>query len=315
MADDELINIYKEAYDTEFEEQYKIAYTFYEEARDKSYALQLGFFAISLSNLFRGSSELEKSINDLYIHTYRLGGNVIDVIKTIPVLTQEYIEKKRNEKLSKSKVNIVWEKFAGIIPYKIKHIQIKKELQSFSHFENLTRLEDIAFELGKQRAIIDLQIQLKLKLSTYGFNFEEINNLNYFKELPIIYNLKTSLEVNDLDTFFKILQAVFGSLSYNIKFREAYFHVIFHSLLKVANLNVISELETNEGRIDAVTENENYVHIFEFKLNSCQLALNQIKDKKYYQSYLNSSKKLILVGVAFDKNKGNIKDWCYEKFN
>jgi hypothetical protein len=43
--------------------------------------------------------------------------------------------------------------------------------------------------------------------------------------------------------------------------------------------------------------------------------LNQIKEKNYYQTYLNSQKEIILVGVSFDKNKKNIADWTSEKFN
>ena len=39
------------------------------------------------------------------------------------------------------------------------------------------------------------------------------------------------------------------------------------------------------------------------------MALEQIKDRDYYRRYMNSGKKIILVGVNFDVEKGQIQDW------
>jgi hypothetical protein len=316
MTDEELINIYKEAYDNEFEEQFKLSHTFYEKARDKTYALKLGLFAISIIHTFRNSTDLDKAINNYYDHAYKLGESISDVIKTIPNFTQEYIiQKEEKEKTRKNKVKIEWNKLAGIIPYKIKTIHVKGAFRASSPFERITNLEDIASEFGKHRAILDLYIQLKSNLSELGVIFDEKQKMQQIIETPILFKLKTSLAKNDLDTLFRTLQGLFATISYSMKITEAYFHCLIHMFLKLSNVCTFSELETNEGRIDLVTENEKYVHIFEFKLNDCKIALNQIKEKKYYQSYFNSPKEIILVGVAFDKNKKNITNWTSEKFD
>ena len=69
------------------------------------------------------------------------------------------------------------------------------------------------------------------------------------------------------------------------------------------------EQNTNKGRMDAVVETENYVYIFEFKLNKTALeALEQIKEKEYFQRYKDTKQELYLIGVSFNTNTGEIKE-------
>jgi hypothetical protein len=316
MTDEELIQTYTKSYDAEYDEQFKLSHTFYEKARDKAYALQLGMFAVSISYAFRHSTELHKTINDVYDHSYKLGYSTPDMIKSIPGLTQEYLVKKEEkEKNRKNEIKIEWEKFASFIPYKIKRIHVKGAFSSSSPFERITDIEDIAIEFGRHRAIIDLFTELKLKLSDLGVVIDEKQNTLEITEKPILIKLKRALADNDLDTFFQILQSLLATISYNEKITEAYFHCLIHMILKLSDVVIQSEVESNEGRIDSVTETDRYIHVFEFKLDNCKIALNQIKEKNYYQTYLNSQKEIILVGVSFDKNKKNITDWASEKFN
>jgi hypothetical protein len=48
-------------------------------------------------------------------------------------------------------------------------------------------------------------------------------------------------------------------------------------------------------------------------------ALKQIKEKKYYQKYINNSQfstlnsQIFLVGIKFDKEEKNIKNFVWEK--
>jgi len=203
MTDEELIQIYTQSYDAEYDEQFKLAHTFYEKARDKAYALQLGLFAVSMTYAFRHSTELDKTIDNIYDHSYKLGYSIPDMIKSIPDLTQKYlIKKEENEKNRKNKIKIQWEKFAGIIPYKIKRIHIKGVFRVSSHFEMITDIEDIAIEFGRHRAIIDLFTHLKSKLSDLGVIFDEKQNTLEITEKPILIKLKRALTNNDLDAFF-----------------------------------------------------------------------------------------------------------------
>ncbi|MCD6272197.1 MAG: PD-(D/E)XK nuclease domain-containing protein, partial [Deltaproteobacteria bacterium] len=72
-----------------------------------------------------------------------------------------------------------------------------------------------------------------------------------------------------------------------------------------------AEIKTNKGRIDAVII-DNDIYIFEFKFNGDKdKALNQIKEKKYFEKYQGTNKKIYLFGVEFtDRNVG---EWIVAK--
>ena len=72
-----------------------------------------------------------------------------------------------------------------------------------------------------------------------------------------------------------------------------------------------AEVKTNKGRIDAVIIDKE-IYIFEFKFNGDKdRALNQIKEKKYFEKYQDKGKKIYLFGVEFtDRNVG---EWVVEK--
>ncbi|MDM8532703.1 PD-(D/E)XK nuclease domain-containing protein, partial [Anaerolineales bacterium HSG25] len=71
-----------------------------------------------------------------------------------------------------------------------------------------------------------------------------------------------------------------------------------------------------KGRIDVVVETDNFIYLFEFKLSGTkEEALQQIKDKHYYQKYLHRGKEIMLIGAAFDQKHGNIDEWVSETFD
>jgi hypothetical protein len=315
MNDQELIEIYEKAYKEEYDKNLQIATTFYEQARDKEYALKLGIMIVAFISSFRNSSDLEKEISEMYDHVYKLGGTIVDTIRSIPPIVEEYKKRIEEQNASeKGNITVEYKKFLGI-PYAIKQINLGK-IRMASPFESLITEKEIAEELARQRSLFDLikYLQMKYIEETKGLlDAKEKNILP--TELEPLLNLKTALEVNDLETFIKSLQSVFASMSYSMKIKEGYFHSHIHLILKILGFNIESEVETNQGRIDSVIETDNYIHIIEFKLNDSAIALQQIKEKKYYQKYLTSKKKIILVGIAVDSEERNIINWQMQTFN
>jgi hypothetical protein len=112
-------------------------------------------------------------------------------------------------------------------------------------------------------------------------------------------------DVQGLQESFTIL---LSHLPYSIQEKnEAYYHSIFLICLKLLGFNIRGEILTNRGRIDAVLEQQDYVVVIEIKFSVTKSletmlseALAQIRDKKYYEQYLNSGKRLSLLGVAFN---------------
>jgi hypothetical protein len=131
----------------------------------------------------------------------------------------------------------------------------------------------------------------------------------------VIDDLKASLKRDDMDRFFEIIRSIFARIPYNmfVRDREGYYQTVIYIILKLIGINITTELETNQGRIDAVVELPEAVYIMEFKLGAARQALQQIKENKYFKKYLASSKTITLIGIGFDSEERNLRDYKIEK--
>ncbi len=128
--------------------------------------------------------------------------------------------------------------------------------------------------------------------------------------------LRKALQRNDIDSFVFVLKIFFANIPYTVqdKQKEQDYQFLFYAMLKLFGFAIIVEEPTNIGRIDAVITMNDYIYIFEFKINqSAEKALQQIEDKKYYEKYLNSDKKVISVGINFDSKERNISDFVVKE--
>lgn len=126
----------------------------------------------------------------------------------------------------------------------------------------------------------------------------------------MLVDLEEALNREDLPRVVLIVNAALAGIPYNLFLsEEAYYHSIFYLLLKLLGFAILAEPHTSQGRIDALLELPDKIYILEFKLSSAQVALDQIKQRGYDQPYRASGKKIILVGIAFDKEKRAIGDW------
>jgi hypothetical protein len=125
-----------------------------------------------------------------------------------------------------------------------------------------------------------------------------------------------AFEEYNFEKIHQILTQFFASVPYTIKINaEKYYQTIFYVLLKIIGADIIVEQPTNIGRIDAVIQTKNKYFIIEMKINdTASMALKQIKQNKYYQSYQSLNKEIILVGIAFDTTSNNISEIKHEKF-
>ncbi len=129
--------------------------------------------------------------------------------------------------------------------------------------------------------------------------------------------LSKTLKAGDLESFQKLLTAFLASIPYSMRRKnderewERYFHYTFYLILRLMSLYVVyTEKEQSQGRVDCIVETNNYVYIFEFKLDStAAAALKQIEDKGYARPYAVDPRKLYKVGVNFSSKTGTIDDW------
>ena len=78
-----------------------------------------------------------------------------------------------------------------------------------------------------------------------------------------------------------------------------------------ARIKAQSEYSTSIGSIDLVLEFPNLIYVIEVKFNkSPQEALEQIKNRRYYERFLHQGKSIILLGLDF-KRKPSFFDIMY----
>ena len=96
---------------------------------------------------------------------------------------------------------------------------------------------------------------------------------------------------------------------------EGYFQTIIYLICTFLNLHVQTEITKHQGRLDLLVETADFLYLMEFKLDEpAEDAIAQIKSRKYAQSYKNSPKKLILVGIGFSKEERNVESWEMEEW-
>ena len=129
-----------------------------------------------------------------------------------------------------------------------------------------------------------------------------------------VYKLADAVTAGDVDDFMESMKVFFAKVPYDVHLKdENNFRLLFFSIFMLLGISIEAESKTNKGRIDAVATNGDFVFVFEFKLNKNEdIALQQIKDRDYFRKYMNSGKKIMLIGVNFDKEAGQIDSWNYE---
>ena len=130
----------------------------------------------------------------------------------------------------------------------------------------------------------------------------------------ILLQLEETLSNRNIAGFINVLKSVFAGIPHTLFLtQEAYYHSLVYLLLKLLGFTIHAEPLTNLGRIDAVVELPEAVYIVEFKMSTAQVALDQIRNKKYDQPYRHLGKPIILLGIAFDEANRNIAEWKMEQ--
>ena len=107
---------------------------------------------------------------------------------------------------------------------------------------------------------------------------------------------------------------VMGDIS-RITDYEGYYSSILFAYLKATTAFIEGEISTNHGRLDLYVKTANNHYIFEFKATETG-ALAQIEDRKYYEKYLDDTKRdLYLSVINFDVEDKNISKLKYKKLN
>ncbi len=117
---------------------------------------------------------------------------------------------------------------------------------------------------------------------------------------PMILEMRRSLQKEDLKLFFEKLRSLLASVPYTLHLPyEAYYHSLFYMLLRLLGCRIELEVLSDKGRMDGIMELNDKIYIVEIKLDRPEKAMKQIKDRKYAERFLDSGKKIILLGIGY----------------
>ncbi|MCK9224059.1 MAG: ATP-binding protein [Candidatus Muirbacterium halophilum] len=182
------------------------------------------------------------------------------------------------------------------------------------------KIETLMWQTGyltidKVETVLDNRMYLlkipnkEVSISMFGVLAEYITKNTTYKEYSNI--ILKSLLNNDFETLKTYLKTLYSSIPYNLFTKnkmykyEGYYVSVFYSYLKALGLEIIGEDVTNKGRIDITIILPETIYIIEFKTDG-KNSLEQIKEKKYHEKYIDRNKKIILLGIEFDKKERNI---------
>jgi hypothetical protein len=168
--------------------------------------------------------------------------------------------------------------------------------------------------IGYKLKIPNLEVQISLNdyILRYLFNYREANDIQN-QSYDAFYN-------GDLDVIRDNLKTLFSSIPYTnytnneLKLYEGFYASVIYAYLMSLGLDLISEDVTNKGRIDLTVFVSDKIYVIEFKVDGkTGEALEQIKEKRYYEKYLNDDKEIYLVGIELSSEEKNIVNFEWKR--
>lgn len=119
------------------------------------------------------------------------------------------------------------------------------------------------------------------------------------------------LEKGEADAFLTRLRAFFADIPYELNDKtERHYQVIFYLVFKLMGQFVNAEVRSAKGRADAVVQTNDHIYVFEFKLDgSAEEAIRQIEERGYLIPYTADGRKLVKIGVSFNREERNLGEW------
>ncbi len=132
----------------------------------------------------------------------------------------------------------------------------------------------------------------------------------------LVYDIRQALMACDMAKLERLINTLFKSIPYTLwqNENEHFYHAILHLSFRLLNIYVESEVQSSDGRLDALVRLEQFVYCFEFKLDgSAEAALQQIKDKDYLLPYQNQGKTCIGIGLNFSSHTKKVEKLLWEE--
>ena len=128
-----------------------------------------------------------------------------------------------------------------------------------------------------------------------------------------------ALKKDDLNTAMQELTAFLAGNPYvegykeklnDVNNYEGFYEYTFWLIFNMLNVYARTQVKCAKGRIDFVVQMPDTTYVFELKVNgTAQEALDQINDKGYFLPYQTDGRKVVKVGVAFDRDTMTVGEY------
>ena len=126
-----------------------------------------------------------------------------------------------------------------------------------------------------------------------------------------VYKFLDDIRRGDVERFMNRFTAFLSGNNYEIQGDlELYFQNTMSVMFRMIGLDVKTEYQTSDGRIDVVIQTDKYIYIIEVKRDqSPETALQQIEAKGYAKPFLASGKHIIKLGINFSSETRTVDGW------
>ena len=225
------------------------------------------------------------------------------------------------------------------IKYDFRNMQVDSSIYSW---HNLRNLDYISIML--QTGYLTFKEHIVDHIYTVNYPNKEVENA--FSKMLLesythtmqgrmsvtIFDVETAFKRNDVERVISIISNMFKALPHQFFYKdtettdrkghtktvkkavnENFYHAIIYLVFSILGIKMPVEINTQEGRIDAVVETDTHIYIFEFKKNrKPDVAMQQMKDRNYAAHYGLSKKQIVLIGVCFTMQKKGISGHLVE---
>ena len=132
-----------------------------------------------------------------------------------------------------------------------------------------------------------------------------------------------ALRNDDIGLAMQEMKAFLASIPYvegfkdklkEVKNYEGFYEYTFWLIFNMLNVYACTQVKCAGGRIDFVVMMPDTTYVFELKVNgTAQEAMDQINSKNYALPYYTEGRKVVKVGVAFDRDTMTVGEWIIRK--
>ncbi len=203
--------------------------------------------------------------------------------------------------------------------YNLENIQVGDsafESYNLDHLETISLLFQTGYLTIKQKDEIGIYTldypNKEVKNSMLQHLIGAFSHGSEIESTPIVVKLQDAFIHKDPTKIISIINGVLKSIPSHIFIaqKEAYYHSVVHLVLTYLGQYIESEVNTSDGRMDAVIKTKKYIYILEFKLDkTADDALRQIEQKQYASRFINDGREIITMGINFSSSTKSVDDW------